>query len=404
MSSRDDLGQRKLSRRRFLESAGALTAAGLVGIGLGSVTGLPLRPVAEDTVRPALQSPAAARTPSPSYRTPPTPWPLPAASNPEPFSIFWMTDTQFLSESNPALFKMQTNWIVDNWKAFNGKIVIHTGDIVEHGPVQSEWDSADSAMSILLKNGIPYTWCAGNHDDSSNGDPSSGWSGSTWTSAFNPSSVKDRVNALGYTKWVSDYHLGMNTAVSFSANNLNFLVVNIEWNAQPDVLKWVGGLLDDPAYANHRVIVAPHAYIDAFGSLNDPKWGSEIGAFLKGLTPMLDSHSSRVFLTLNGHFATECGYNTPAPINGRNQLMFDRQDCMDRPNDPTGRGVDNVESEPTVSDGEKVGASTVMVLTLDTVNNRLTARSYDVYTGKWRDNTYDQYAITLFSIPPVMMR
>ena len=33
---------------------------------------------------------------------------------------------------------------------------------------------------------------------------------------------------------------------------------------------------------------------------------------------MMDAHSSNVFLTLNGHFATETGYNTPQPVNGRN--------------------------------------------------------------------------------------
>ena len=130
----------------------------------------------------------------------------------------------------------------------------------------------------------------------------------------------------------------MNTAVSFSASGLDFLVVNIEWNAQPDVLEWARGILDDPAYGNHHVIMAPHAYIDANGSLDNPRWGAQLADFVNGLTALLDEHSSNVFLTLNGHFATECGYNTPRPINNRNELMFDRQDCADAPGDQTGRG------------------------------------------------------------------
>ncbi len=144
---------------------------------------------------------------------------------------------------------------------------------MQTGDVQAEWVNAGEAMSILLENGIPYTWCAGNHDDLVGGVASSGWSGSKWAAAFDPSSVESQVNALQYVRWAGDYHDGMNTAVSFSASGLDLLVVNVEWNAGPDVLEWVGTLLDDPAYAAHHVIIAPHAYIDAWGSIDDPRWG-----------------------------------------------------------------------------------------------------------------------------------
>lgn len=50
------------------------------------------------------------------------------------FSLFWITDTQFLSDSNPGLFKNATQWIAKYYSACNGRMVIHTGDIVEHPP------------------------------------------------------------------------------------------------------------------------------------------------------------------------------------------------------------------------------------------------------------------------------
>ena len=287
---------------------------------------------------------------------------------------------------------MMNNWIVENWTRFNGKMVIHTGDVVQTGPSEKEWPNADEAMSILLANKIPYTWCAGNHDDFVNGDATSGWKGNVWTSSLDPSAVSAQVNGLPYAHWVGDYHEGMNTAVSFTANGLDFLVVNIEWNAQPDVLQWVGGILDEPAYANHHVILAPHAYVDSFGSLDDPRWGAQLADFLAALTKLIDEHSSNVFLTLNGHFSTESGYNTPQPINNRNQLMFDRQDCADAPDDQTGRGIDN----PPQNDTDKVGGATVTVLTFDTINNRIRARSYDAYLGKWRTHSTEQYAVVMF--------
>ncbi len=397
MSSSEDLWEKKFSRRRFVESAGALVAAGVIGVGLGDVAAqLMRREARKSAVVPALR-PSPTRAPSPLYRTTPVgPGPQ-AASN--AFSIFWITDTQFLSESNPTLFGRQLDWIVDNWVPFNGKLVVHTGDIVEHGAVASEWDSANQVMPTLSQNGIPYTWCAGNHDDYFNGDPTSGWIGRKSARAFDPAVVSRQVNALSYASWAGDYHDAMNTAVSFTASGRSFLVVNVEWNAQPDVLAWVEGLLDDPEYTSQHVIIAPHAYMDATGDLDDAEWGATLCDFVSGFTPILNDHPN-VFLTLNGHFASECGYNTPTPINGRNQLMFDRQDSTDGqtvPTSPTDRGVGTVDLTPSVPDSEKVGGATVTVLTLDPAWNLITARTYDVYTGGWRTDPAEQYSVPMFS-------
>jgi Calcineurin-like phosphoesterase len=313
------------------------------------------------------------------------------------FSIFWITDTQFLSESNPGLFAKMTSWIVENWEAYNGKMVIHTGDVVQIGDQQSEWENANEAMSTLLQNEIPYTWCAGNHDDLVGDDATSGWSGNVWADAFDPALVSLWVNTVPYAAWAGDFHDGMNTALSFSANGLNFLVINVEWNAQADVLKWVGGLLDDPRYADHHVIMAPHAYLNAFGDILDSSNYIDLTSFVDGLTSLMDAHSSNVFLTLNGHYATDRGYNTGAPVNGRNELMFDRQDCTDKPGDPTGRGIDAATS--TTPDAAKLGGSTVTILTFDTANNKIDVTTYDVNTSTWRTNQDEQYSITMFPAP-----
>ena len=118
--------------------------------------------------------------------------------------------------------------------------------------------------------------------------------------------------------------------------------------------------------------------------------------FVSGLTPLMDAHPN-VFLTLNGHFATDSGYNTPKPINGRNQLMFDRQDCTDYSGDPRGRGVDS--SDSSTADAEKVGGATVTILNFDTDNNQIHVSTYDVYTGQWRVEPANQYSVSMFTNP-----
>ena len=309
-----------------------------------------------------------------------------------PFSIFWITDTQFLSEMNPALFGETTNWIVNQWGPYNGKLVIHTGDIVQTGAHKTEWANANNAMSVFLQNGIPYTWCAGNHDDFVGSDTTSGWIGNTNAAAFDPVFVSNQVNLAQNAAWVGDYHDGTNTAIAFTANGLNFLVINLEWNAQPDTMKWAGGILDDPTYKDYHAIVAAHVYVNALGFALDYTNHVDLTTFINGLKSLIDSHSN-VFLTLNGHYATECGYNSSSPINSRNELMFDRQDCTDAPNSLLGRGLDPTA---TVSDSLRVGGSTVTILTCDTVNNRVDVRTYDVNTGEWRTDEYEQYSFAMF--------
>jgi hypothetical protein len=380
MSSSEDRRKTEVSRRRFLEWAGGFVLAGAFATNPGNLSAL----------LEYLSEPGMALSPTDAQGAPGSQ--VPANS----FSIFWITDTQFLSESNPDLFKKMTKWIVDNWGPYNGKMVIHTGDIVQIGSDQDEWVSADKAMSVLLANGIPYCWCAGNHDDMVNGDQASGWMGHVWSSAFNPSTVKNAVNQMGYARWAGDCHDGMNTAVSFQANGMDFLVANIEWRGDSSVLEWVRMLLDDPAYANHYVIVAAHAYINAFGSLHDPRWSEELDDFVAGLTPILDEHSSKVFLTLNGHFATDCGYNTPVMVNDRNQLMFDRQDSLDWSTTPLGRGFD--ESGSATSDIQKVGGATVTILTFDMVENQISVKTYDTFVDGWRGDSYEQYTIPMLFV------
>lgn len=380
--------EKKLTRRGFLESAGALTALGAVGLELESQLGGLLKEQSNIASRFSLP-----RIPS---AKPPGPTPALRVVPDNSFSIFWITDTQFLSETNPQLYQRETNWVVNNWEAYNGKLVIHTGDMVQDGDVKSEWQAADEAMSIFLERGIPYTWCAGNHDDYENGDPTSGCMGYQWTSSFNPSIASQMVNKTQYAKWVSDYHDGMNTALEFTANGTNYLVINVEWIAESDTLAWMTGILDDPAYAYHRVILAPHAYIDYNGDDNDAKWGSIMSDFINGFVPIIDEYSDNIFLTLNGHFASECGYNTTSPINNRSELMYDRQDCADASGDPNGRGVDLADTSE-IPDIDRVGGATLMILTFETSNNRIVARTYDTYAAKWRTDPYELYSVPLFS-------
>jgi hypothetical protein len=364
--------RRKVASRRAVSSVAII----LIVIGTTGIVSL--------TLQPGASKPSNWLTPQRTYAQ--------AGESATNFSIFWITDTQFLSETNPALFRNVTNWIANNWRFYNGRMVVHTGDIVETGSNETQWHNANASMSVLLNHDIPYTWDAGNHDDFIGGDQDSGWNGSEYATAFNPSVVGREVNKVPDTFWAGDYHNGMDTAVGFSANNLNFLIVNIEWNGNPGtVLKWVGSLLNDPLCANYHVIIATHAYIDAVGSTYDPRWGPTLANFVTDLTSLMNNHSANVFLTMNGHFGTDFGYHTPVPINGRNELMFNRQDCTDNANIDS-----NTYCTVVANHKAAVGAATVVILTFNTGENQVSARTFDVYAGRYMTDPLDQYTIAMF--------
>jgi len=310
-------------------------------------------------------------------------WNQPPATT---FSIFWITDTQFLSDSNEGLFANTTGWIVNHWGQYDGRMVIHTGDIVETANVMGQWDNASKAMSVLLRNQIPYTWDAGNHDDLRTRTPS--WLGGSEPS-FNTTNVQAVVDRTGYAHWVSSFDGGMDTAVNFTGGNSGFLIVNIEFNGNAQVLNWVGGLLANSTYARDRVIIATHAYIDPNGLTYDPETYTStiiLRNFTTALTSLMNRYSSRVFLTLNGHFGTDSGYHTPVPIKGRYDLLFNRQDCTDV--------VACYSTTNKTPDRAKVGASTVTILTFATQRNQLGVRSFDVFAGQYRNDPNDQYTLT----------
>jgi hypothetical protein len=150
------------------------------------------------------------------------------------FSIMQITDTQFLSMNYPTLFDNLTEWITANNSSYNVKMVVHTGDIVHHGDDPEQWANANASMSRFLDAGIPYSWDAGNHDQSSPdgiyaSHPNGGWLGSQYL-AFNATYMRKQ------PYWVSDLNDGKDTATKFNSGNYSFLLINLEFHANQSTI------------------------------------------------------------------------------------------------------------------------------------------------------------------------
>jgi hypothetical protein len=80
------------------------------------------------------------------------------------FSVVVLPDTQFYSESHPAIFNAQTQWIVSNRANYNIQFVLGEGDIVNVADQLAQWQNADAAIKLLDTAKIPYVLPLGNHD------------------------------------------------------------------------------------------------------------------------------------------------------------------------------------------------------------------------------------------------
>jgi hypothetical protein len=180
----------------------------------------------------------------------------------EDFTIIVLPDTQNYScgadcSSDPAIFKAQTKWIVDNKDVLNIVYVAHEGDIVERGANKSEWENASAAMSLLedpvttgLKDGIPYGVVPGNHDLLLRIEPRDHVH-VNFETYFGVARFKDRSYYGGHYEENnrSNYTL-------FKAGEMEFIVINLDYAPGPDIIDWADAMLK--RHSNRRAIVVSH--------------------------------------------------------------------------------------------------------------------------------------------------
>jgi hypothetical protein len=220
---------------------------------------------------------------------------LRAVGDDDDFTIAVMPDTQNYTNSaaRTHFFFEQTDWIMDNREAYDIVAVIHNGDIVGNGDIIAQWNIADDAMSTLeepqetLPDGMPYGLCVGNHEQRPIGTPDG-------TENSNRFFGVDRFSGRSY---YGGHYGGDNDEswVHFSTGNLDFIVVNMQYNTDPDpaVLAWARGVF--LAHPDAFGIVNSHFIVNAQGDFGAQ--GRAIYEVVKDLP--------NVHLMTNGHISAE---------------------------------------------------------------------------------------------------
>lgn len=220
---------------------------------------------------------------------------LRAVGDDDDFTIAVMPDTQNYTNSadRTHFFFDQTDWIMDNREAYDIVAVIHNGDIVGNGDIIAQWNIADDAMSTLeeplqtLPDGMPYGLCVGNHEQRPIGTADA-------TENSNRFFGVDRFTGRSY---YGGHYGGDNDEswVHFSTGNLDFVVVNMQYNTDPDpaVLAWARSVFK--AHPDAFGIVNSHFIVNAQGN-----FGAQGRAIYEAVKDLRNVH-----LMTNGHISAE---------------------------------------------------------------------------------------------------
>lgn len=226
---------------------------------------------------------------------------------PENFSIVVLPDTQFYSESYPAIFDNQTQWIANNAAGLNIEFVTHEGDIVQTYHNIQQWQRANHSLSIL-DGFVPWAVLPGNHDGTNFGAPN-----------------EDLVNYNTYfpfsrfsgQPWYGGAYnnVNSNSFELFSGGNDDYLIFHFQYNVNTSILQWANSTIAN--YPNRRVIVTTHDYLNTGGTRTPTGiiiWNNFVAA-----------HADQVFLVLCGHNHGEARRSDTVSGHVVNQLLADFQ-------------------------------------------------------------------------------
>ncbi len=174
-----------------------------------------------------------------------TPIPTPV---PTPFSIVWLSDTQSISYHNYCYaLRDMGRWIADERDERNILYVVQTGDAVENGFSDWQWENFDQCYNEF-KDKVPFLAIAGNHEIGIRQHDYAGYLKRPYVSGI-PSK-----NA---------FQQGRAAYATFRAGGIDFLILGAGWEAEEDATEWMNQVLK--THPDSVAILLFHSYINSGG-------------------------------------------------------------------------------------------------------------------------------------------
>lgn len=274
------------------------------------------------------------------------PYIAPALTDEKSWSMVLIPDPQSYNKfaRNQPLFELMTAWVAENTEPLNVKMVLCTGDIVEHNkmpnpdgrngdqPSKSQWESAARAFE-RLDGRVPYISATGNHDF---GFKSAENRQTHYDQYFPPDKNFLSQKMLRDAGFDGDGNPSLTNATyeltSPYGQKLLFLV--LEFAPRDAVLEWAKKIVGQEKYKDHFVILLTHSYLNSKSEhienegypLKDRNYG--LAVWQKLVQP-----SSNIRMVFSGHIGApdnvlgHIGFRTDKNAAGKkvNQMVFNAQ-------------------------------------------------------------------------------
>jgi hypothetical protein len=180
------------------------------------------------------------------------------------FTLVVLPDAQIAVQNKPELFTAQTEWILNHREDQKIAFVAHVGDVVEWPSRLSDWQRAIAALNPLNQN-VPYAISVGNHDfdawactPAATCDPNQAIAADRRATMFNSHFPLSMFQSQGGLLDAFPAGQSDNTAITFQAAGIEWLVVSLKYNPTDEELGWANQVI--AAHPGHQVIVNAHEY------------------------------------------------------------------------------------------------------------------------------------------------
>jgi len=270
----------------------------------------------------------------------------PALSDSNSWSMILLPDPQTYVKftRNQPIFELMTSWISENIKPLNIQMVLCTGDLVEQNnilvPVGQNGNQASLDQWRAVAHGfsrldgkVPYIAATGNHDYGFK----SAENRQTYYNTYFPvdKNSKSQVLLKEVGLDINDQPSLTNAAYELIApQGIKYLFVVLEFAPHDGTLTWAKKVVDKPEYANHRVVVLTHSYLNAKNEhIEKEGYKVENANYGKAIWEKLVKPSKNIVMVLSGHIGApdderaHVGFRTDINAAGKKvqQMVFNAQ-------------------------------------------------------------------------------
>ena len=171
----------------------------------------------------------------------------------ELFTIIDIGDTQnyMISDERVKNYETILKWIVENKDAYNIKMVLHVGDMVDEYDNINQFNRLSDALKILDDAGIPYGVVTGNHEHK---DYDTDGTSILFDNYFPTSKFSSK------PYWGGNYN-GMNNNYYFlNVYGGEYIILMLDWCPSDDEIIWANTTFSN--YPDKKGILVTHGYLD----------------------------------------------------------------------------------------------------------------------------------------------